>query len=175
PLQASLDALAKFKGVPGRLQTVPNNKNLSVFIDYAHSPDALENVLTAIRRVRDGMKSKAKIFTVFGCGGDRDKGKRPLMTQMALKYSDHLILTSDNPRSEDPNEIIFDMTNKLPAGEQYRIQIEVKRKEAIRLAIAAADPGDVILIAGKGHEDHQIIGSEKLPFSDYEVAQELLK
>jgi UDP-N-acetylmuramoyl-L-alanyl-D-glutamate--2,6-diaminopimelate ligase len=175
PFQTSLLALAGFKGVPGRLQAVPNDKNLSVFVDYAHTPDALENVLTAIHRVRENLKSKGKIWTVFGCGGDRDKGKRPLMTQMALKYSDHLILTSDNPRSEDPNEIIKDMTTQLPAGEQYRIQIEIKRKEAIRKAVESARPGDVILIAGKGHEDYQIIGSEKLPFSDYEVAQEFLK
>jgi UDP-N-acetylmuramoyl-L-alanyl-D-glutamate--2,6-diaminopimelate ligase len=175
PLHTCIAALNKFKGVPGRLQAVPNDKNLSVFIDYAHSPDALENVLMAIHRVRDTMKSKAKIWIVFGCGGDRDKGKRPLMTQMALKYSDHLILTSDNPRNEDPKEIINDMTHQLPAGEQYRIKIEVQRKEAIRQALTSAQSGDVVLIAGKGHEDYQIIGEEKLPFSDYEVTQELLK
>ncbi|MBK9323967.1 MAG: UDP-N-acetylmuramoyl-L-alanyl-D-glutamate--2,6-diaminopimelate ligase [Bdellovibrionaceae bacterium] len=174
-LQTAIKALCQFKGVPGRLQNVPNNRSLSVFIDYAHSPDALENVLTALNRVRESLKSKAKIWIVFGCGGDRDKGKRPLMTQVALKYADHVILTSDNPRNEDPMAIIKDMTNELPAGEQYRIRIEVQRKEAIRLAIESSNPGDVVLIAGKGHEDYQIIGGEKTPFSDFQVAEELMK
>jgi len=175
PLQTSIKALSEFRGVPGRLQSVPNHRDLSVFIDYAHSPDALENVLTAILRVRESMKSSAKIWTVFGCGGDRDKGKRPLMTQTALKYSDHVILTSDNPRTEDPQQIIRDMTTELPSGEQYKIKIEVQRREAIRMAIEKARPGDVILIAGKGHEDYQIVGEEKLPFSDFSVAEEYLR
>lgn len=174
-LQACVKALEHFKGVPGRLQTVANDKNISVFVDYAHSPDALENVLSAIIKVRENMRSDAKIWTVFGCGGDRDKGKRPLMTQMALKYSDHVIITSDNPRTEDPQDIIRDMTEALPAGEQYKIQIEVQRREAIQKALRQAKTGDVVLIAGKGHEDYQIIGQEKLPFSDFQVAQEFLK
>jgi len=175
PLQTSIAALKDFKGVPGRLQAIPNNKNLAVFVDYAHSPDALENVLTALIRVRESMGSSAKIWTVFGCGGDRDKGKRPLMTQMALKYSNHVIITSDNPRTEDPMQIIRDMTYALPAGEQYKIQVEVNRRNAIEKAISQAKAGDVILIAGKGHEDYQIIGEEKMPFSDFEVAEEFLK
>lgn len=175
PLSTCVAALREFKGVPGRLQSVPNNKDLSVFIDYAHSPDALENVLIALSRVRESLGSKAHIWTVFGCGGDRDKGKRPLMTRMALKYSHHVVITSDNPRTEDPLQIIRDMTEDLPAGEQYKIQVEVQRREAIRKAITQAKPGDVILIAGKGHEDYQIIGQEKLPFSDYQVAEEFLK
>lgn len=174
PLQTCIKALSQFSGVPGRLQSVPNEKGLSVFIDYAHTPDALENVLTAVTRVRENLKSKAKIWIVFGCGGDRDKGKRPLMTQMALRYSDHLILTSDNPRTEKPEAIIQDMTEQLPAGEQYKIQIEIQRREAIRCALQGAKAGDVVLIAGKGHEDYQIIGEEKLPFSDFEVALEFL-
>ncbi len=174
-LQSCVKALENFKGVPGRLQAVENDKNISVFVDYAHSPDALENVLNAIIKVREAMRTDSKIWTVFGCGGDRDKGKRPLMTQMALKYSDHVIITSDNPRTEDPQAIIRDMTGELPAGEQYRIQIEVRRREAIQKAINQAKVGDVVLIAGKGHEDYQIIGTEKLPFSDYLVAQEFLK
>lgn len=175
PIQSSIKALANFKGVPGRLQSVPNDKKLAVFVDYAHTPDALENVLTALIRVRESLKSSAKIWTVFGCGGDRDKGKRPLMTQMALKYSDHVMITSDNPRTEDPKKIIHDMTDGLPAGEQYKIQIEEQRKPAIQKALQQAKEGDVVLIAGKGHEDYQIIGKDKLPFSDFEVAQEFLK
>jgi UDP-N-acetylmuramoyl-L-alanyl-D-glutamate--2,6-diaminopimelate ligase len=174
-LQTCVKALGNFAGVPGRLQAVGNDKGLSVFVDYAHSPDALENVLTALLKVRESLGSTAKVWTVFGCGGDRDKGKRPLMTLMALKYSDHVIITSDNPRTEDPGQIIRDMTEDLPAGEQYKIQIEVQRREAIQMAIRQAKPGDVILIAGKGHEDYQIIGEEKLPFSDFQVAQEFLK
>lgn len=175
PIQSSIKALANFKGVPGRLQSVPNDKGLAVFVDYAHTPDALENVLTALIRVRETLKSSAKIWTIFGCGGDRDKGKRPLMTHMALKYSDHIMITSDNPRTEDPKLIIKDMTQGLPAGEQYKIQIEELRKDAIQKVIQQAKEGDVVLIAGKGHEDYQIIGTDKLPFSDYEVAQEFLK
>lgn len=175
PLQSCAKALENFKGVPGRLQAVANDKDISVFVDYAHSPDALENVLNAIIKVRETMRTESKIWTVFGCGGDRDKGKRPLMTQMALKYSDHVIITSDNPRTEDPQAIIRDMTEQLPAGEQYKIQIEVQRREAIQKAIKQAKVGDVVLIAGKGHEDYQIVGQEKLPFSDFLVAQEFLK
>lgn len=175
PLQTCISALKNFDGVPGRLQAVRNNKNISVFVDYAHSPDALENVLSALVRVRESLGASAKIWTVFGCGGDRDKGKRPLMTQMALKYSNHVIITSDNPRTEDPQQIIRDMTEGLPAGERYKIQIEVQRREAIQKAIQQAKAGDVILIAGKGHEDYQIIGHEKLAFSDFKVAEECLK
>lgn len=175
PLQTCVNALKKFAGVPGRLQAVPNHKDLSVFVDYAHTPDALENVLTALIRVRESLGSSSKIWTLFGCGGDRDKGKRPLMTLMALKYSDHVIITSDNPRTEDPQQIIRDMTESLPAGEQYKIQIEVQRRAAIEKAISQAKAGDVILIAGKGHEDYQIIGQEKTPFSDFKVAQEFLR
>jgi UDP-N-acetylmuramoyl-L-alanyl-D-glutamate--2,6-diaminopimelate ligase len=174
-LPICVKALETFSGVPGRLQSIVNDKELSVFVDYAHSPDALENVLTALLKVRESLQSSAKIWTVFGCGGDRDKGKRPLMTQMALKYSDHVIITSDNPRTEDPGQIIRDMTEALPAGAQNKIQIEVQRREAIKRAIQQAKPGDVILIAGKGHEEYQIIGEEKLPFSDLQVAREFLK
>jgi UDP-N-acetylmuramoyl-L-alanyl-D-glutamate--2,6-diaminopimelate ligase len=174
-LPVSVKALASFTGVPGRLQAVANDKDLSVFVDYAHSPDALENVLTALLKVRESLHSNAQVWTVFGCGGDRDKGKRPLMTQMALKYSDHVIITSDNPRTEDPQQIIRDMTEQISAAEQTKIQIEVQRREAIHRALSQAKPGDVVLIAGKGHEEYQIIGEEKLPFSDLQVAKEFLK
>lgn len=174
PLATCVKALAKFQGVPGRLQAVANDRDLSVFVDYAHSPDALENVLTALLKVRESLGSTAQIWTVFGCGGDRDKGKRPLMTQMAMRYSDRVIITSDNPRTEDPAAIIRDMTAEMP-GESQKLQIEVDRREAIQKAIRGARPGDVILIAGKGHEDYQIIGQEKLPFSDFLVAQEFLQ
>jgi UDP-N-acetylmuramoyl-L-alanyl-D-glutamate--2,6-diaminopimelate ligase len=175
PLQLCVEALNKFTGVPGRLESVPNNKNLSIFVDYAHSPDALENVLTALNRVRESLKSKSRIWTIFGCGGDRDKGKRPLMAEMALKFSDRVVVTSDNPRTEEPQSILNDIVAGIPADKKDQVQVFVDRREAIFTAIQAADEGDVILIAGKGHEDYQIIGTEKFPFSDVKVAVEALK
>lgn len=175
PLSVCISALDKFTGVPGRLQSVPNAQDLSVFVDYAHSPDALENVLTAIRSVRENLKSSARIWTIFGCGGDRDKGKRPLMAQMALKYSDNVVITSDNPRTEDPNDIIKDILAGVAGADKAKTTVVVDRKEAIHQTIKKAQKGDVILIAGKGHEDYQIIGKDKFPFSDVKVAEEALQ
>ncbi|WP_374075188.1 UDP-N-acetylmuramoyl-L-alanyl-D-glutamate--2,6-diaminopimelate ligase [Bdellovibrio bacteriovorus] len=175
PLSVCISALDKFTGVPGRLQSVPNAQDLSIFVDYAHSPDALENVLTAIRSVRENLKSSARIWTIFGCGGDRDKGKRPLMAQMALKYSDNVVITSDNPRTEDPNDIIKDILAGVAGADKAKTTVVVDRKEAIHQTIKKAQKGDVILIAGKGHEDYQIIGKDKFPFSDVKVAEEALQ
>jgi len=172
PLSHCTSALDLFTGVPGRLQSVPNKKNLSVFVDYAHTPDALENVLSALVRVRENLQSSAKIWTVFGCGGDRDKGKRPLMAHIALKYSDHVIVTSDNPRTEDPQAIINDILQG--ADSDAKLKAIVDRKEAIAEALLKASPQDVVLIAGKGHEDYQIIGTQKFSFSDIQVTQEVL-
>lgn len=166
-------ALARFTGVPGRLQSIPN-RHLSVFVDYAHSPDALENVLVSLRRVRENLQSSAKIWTIFGCGGDRDKGKRPLMAEMALRYSDRVVVTSDNPRSEDPQAIIQDILAGVPAAAKSSVQVHVDRRKAIQETLQQAQDGDVVLIAGKGHEDYQIVGTEKLPFSDVLIAQEVL-
>lgn len=168
-------ALSQFTGVPGRLQSVLNSSDVSVFVDYAHTPDALENVLVALQKVRaglDGAAQQAKIWTVFGCGGDRDKGKRPLMAQMAVQYSDEIVITSDNPRTEEPQSIIEDIKAGLSADQLKKAHVIEDRREAILNCISKAGPGDVILIAGKGHEDYQIIGSTKHPFSDYQVAQE---
>lgn len=175
PLQICISALNKFTGVPGRLQSVPNTQGLSVFVDYAHSPDALENVLTALNKVRSNLQSNARIWTIFGCGGDRDKGKRPLMAQMALKYSDQVIVTSDNPRTEKPEDIIQDILAGVAGADKASTQVFVDRKEAIQYAIQNAQVGDVVLIAGKGHEDYQIIGKQKFPFSDVKVAEEALQ
>ncbi|WP_413612591.1 UDP-N-acetylmuramoyl-L-alanyl-D-glutamate--2,6-diaminopimelate ligase [Bdellovibrio sp. HCB-110] len=175
PLSVCISALDKFTGVPGRLQSVPNAQDLSIFVDYAHSPDALENVLTAIRSVRENLKSSARIWTIFGCGGDRDKGKRPLMAQMALKYSDNVVITSDNPRTEDPNDIIKDILAGVAGADKAKTTVVLDRKEAIHQTIKKAQKGDVILIAGKGHEDYQIIGKDKFPFSDVKVAEEALQ
>lgn len=171
----SLEILAQFPGVPGRLQYVPNSKSLNVFVDYAHSPDALESVLRALNQVRSEMKSHAKIWTIFGCGGDRDKGKRPLMAQKAIQASDHVMVTSDNPRTEDPLAIITDIMEGFdPKDRQQRVLMDVDRKSAIEKVLSMAKPHDVILIAGKGHEDYQIIGKNKIHFSDFEIAKEFL-
>lgn len=175
PLSVCVEALNSFTGVPGRLQSVPNDKDLSVFVDYAHSPDALENVLTSLNKVRENLQSEARIWTIFGCGGDRDKGKRPLMAQMALKYSDEVVITSDNPRTESPDAIIQDILTGVAATEKNKTTTIADRKEAIESTLKKARNGDVILIAGKGHEDYQIIGTQKFPFSDVKVAEEALQ
>lgn len=175
PLSVCVEALNSFTGVPGRLQSVPNDKDLSVFVDYAHSPDALENVLTSLNKVRENLQSEARIWTIFGCGGDRDKGKRPLMAQMALKYSDEVVITSDNPRTESPDAIIQDILTGVAATEKNKTTTIADRKEAIESTLKKARNGDVILIAGKGHEDYQIVGTQKFPFSDVKVAEEALQ
>ncbi|KHD89202.1 MAG: UDP-N-acetylmuramoylalanyl-D-glutamate--2,6-diaminopimelate ligase [Bdellovibrio sp. ArHS] len=176
PLAICIEALEAFTGVPGRLQSVPNQQDLAVFVDYAHSPDALENVLTALTKVRENLNSSARIWTIFGCGGDRDKGKRPLMAQMALRFSDQVVITSDNPRTEDPQSIIDDiLMGVTDSANKTKTSVYVDRKEAIHQTIKKAQPGDVVLIAGKGHEDYQIIGKEKFPFSDVKVAEEALQ
>lgn len=175
PLEKCIQALKSFSGVPGRLQAVQNEKGLSVFVDYAHTPDALENVLTSLQTVRKNLKSDAQIWTIFGCGGDRDKGKRPEMAKIACDYSDKVVITSDNPRTEDPLEIIKDIEKGVPAEAQARTQVVVERSAAIRQTLEAMQTGDVLIIAGKGHEDYQIIGTQKLPFSDFAVAEDALK
>lgn len=174
-LEMCIQALNSFTGVPGRLQSVINDKDLAVFVDYAHSPDALENVLRSLNQVRENLSSSAKIWTVFGCGGDRDKGKRPLMAQMALRYSDQVIVTSDNPRTEDPKSIVDEILTGVNAADKSKTTVLIDREEAIRFAISKAGKEDVILIAGKGHEDYQIIGKEKRPFSDVGVAEKALQ
>ena len=165
-----VDGLATFANVPGRLQSVPNDRGLHVFVDYAHTPDALENVLKALREVRG---PGAQVITVFGCGGDRDRKKRPLMGAAAQGLSDRIIVTSDNPRTEDPGAIIDDIYTGLDTSAAGVSRCD-DRAEAIRLAITSAKPGDIILIAGKGHEDYQIIGERTIHFSDSETAGQFL-
>lgn len=174
PLEESARVLAAFPGVPGRLQKVPNSRGYHVFIDYAHSPDALENVLSALGRVK-AKDSKSRLWTVFGCGGDRDKSKRPLMAAAASKGSDFVVVTSDNPRTEEPAAIVEDILKGLSTSARKNAHVEIDRREALAWTFRQAAPGDVILIAGKGHEDYQIVGTTKLPFSDAEVASELLE
>ncbi|QJT08863.1 UDP-N-acetylmuramoyl-L-alanyl-D-glutamate--2,6-diaminopimelate ligase [Oceanidesulfovibrio marinus] len=163
-----LSALADFHGVPGRLERVAASSGLNIFVDYAHTPDALDNVLREMRPLTEG-----KLVTVFGCGGDRDRTKRPLMAQAACKYSDIVVLTSDNPRTEDPQAILDDV-NAGMAGCAESVT-EVDRRKAIGIALDLVRPGDALLVAGKGHEDYQIIGREKRPFSDQAVIREYLE
>lgn len=172
-LEQSFFALNSFKGVPGRLQKIDSDSQKIVFVDYAHTPDALENVLSSIQKIKTGSVAKSKIITVFGCGGDRDKSKRPQMGEIAFRLSDEVIVTSDNPRTEVPEAIIEDILMGIPFGKK-NVQSEVDRERAISKAIEMAKAGDVILIAGKGHEDYQIIGTEKKHFSDAEVAKKYL-
>lgn len=154
-------------GVPGRLERVPNKKSIHVVVDYAHKPDALEKVLRTLQAFR----GRHRLITVFGCGGDRDRAKRPVMGRLAETLSDVVIVTSDNPRTEEPAAIIAEIRAGM-LGSTYKV--EPDRKKAIQLAIAQALPGDLVLIAGKGHEDYQIIGTRKTPFDDRKVAAEAL-
>jgi UDP-N-acetylmuramoyl-L-alanyl-D-glutamate--2,6-diaminopimelate ligase len=175
PAAEALQSLCTFSGVPGRMQSVPNSRGLYVYVDYAHTPDALEKVLLAVQDVRRENKTKNAIVAVFGCGGDRDRGKRTVMLQTALQCADRVVLTSDNPRSEDPQQIINDCLAGLREQvSEWKLIIEIERRAAIRRALSMAQPGDVIMIAGKGHENYQIVGNQRLPFSDFETAQEFL-
>lgn len=163
-----INGLKNTGGVAGRFEAISNDTGISVIVDYAHTPDALENV---IKTAREFVKNR--IITVFGCGGDRDTTKRPLMGEIVQKYSDICIVTSDNPRTEDPELIIKDILEGLDKNkENYKVVID--RKEAIKEAIEMAQKDDVILIAGKGHENYQIIGKVKHHFDDKEIANEYL-
>lgn len=160
-----LVVLSTLKSVSGRLEPIRSNEGVTAVVDYAHTPDALVNVLDTLREVMNG---KGQLITVCGCGGNRDKGKRPIMAQEAVKASDKVILTSDNPRKEDPQEILNDMLAGLTPQQQRQALTIVDRREAIKTAAMLAQKGDVILIAGKGHEDYQIIGEVKHHFDDRE-------
>jgi len=160
-------ALKDFKGVPGRLERVENARGLDVFVDYAHTPDALENVLSALDELDFN-----RIIVVFGCGGNRDRTKRPLMGEAVCRYADLAVLTSDNPRDEDPRAIMADVRPGLSGC--ARVLEEPDRRPAIKLAVDAMRKGDVLLIAGKGHESRQEICGQKFLFSDVAVAREIL-
>lgn len=159
--------LSRAAGAPGRLERVPNTRGLHVFIDYAHTPDALEKVSTALRSM-----GFSRLITVFGCGGDRDASKRPLMGQAVARHADVVVVTSDNPRTEDPESILDQIEPGLTEARQ--VLREADRRKAIALAVGCMEPGDALLIAGKGHEDYQIIGTRKSHFSDFEVVRECL-
>jgi UDP-N-acetylmuramoyl-L-alanyl-D-glutamate--2,6-diaminopimelate ligase len=173
-LQQIAEAIDHFKQVPGRFEKVDCGQPFTVVVDYAHTDDALRNLTAIARDFASRSSARGRVITVFGCGGDRDRTKRPLMAEAAGKGSDFVVLTSDNPRSEDPLQIIDDA---LPGLHQTgtRHEVEPDRKKAIRLALVEAMPGDVVLIAGKGHEKTQITREGTFPFDDVQVAREALQ
>jgi len=184
PLAAIKEGIEGHLPVPGRLERVENSRGVTCLVDYAHTGDALENVLSTLKEIAAG-----RIITVFGCGGDRDSGKRPIMGRIAASMSDFAVVTSDNPRTEDPQKILEQIRGGItPLGlREYRLPELEKgfgekgflvcenRREAIRLAVKLANPGDILLLAGKGHEDYQIIGKTKHHFDDREEAAEAFR
>lgn len=161
------DALGRVPPIPGRLERVPCEAGFDVFVDYAHTDDALSNVLNAVRPI-----VRKRLVVIFGCGGDRDRTKRPRMAGVAEQLADAIVVTSDNPRSEKPGAIIEEILAGLSDLGRSKTRVEPDRRAAIRLAIRSAEPGDVILIAGKGHETYQIIGQQRSEFDDAAVAAE---
>lgn len=169
PLDIVKGGIESLSHIPGRLQRVSSNHDIYVFVDYAHTDDALKKVLLSIKEVRQG-----RIICVFGCGGDRDPGKRPLMGQVSGKLSDFTIITSDNPRTEDPYKIIVEIEKGIKKIQVDKYAVIPDRRQAIQYAIDLARPGDTVLIAGKGHETYQILRDETRPFDDLMVAKEAL-
>jgi UDP-N-acetylmuramoyl-L-alanyl-D-glutamate--2,6-diaminopimelate ligase len=166
-LRNAVLSLAKAPQVPGRLELVPARRQFQVFVDYAHTPDALGNVLKTLRELEP-----QRLIAVFGCGGDRDRQKRPLMAEMADRLADYSIITSDNPRKEDPNAIISEIEKGFRSNRYEKI---VDRTQAIDRAVALARPRDIVLIAGKGHETYQEFGDYTIPFDDIQVARRAIE
>ena len=160
------EAIERFPPVPGRLERVNFNAGFSVFVDYAHTADALKNIIQSLRQI-----SENKIIVVFGCGGDRDKTKRPKMGHIVTELSDYAIITSDNPRSEDPQGIIKDIRRGITKNNYCIIP---ERYAAIKKSLSLAKPGDIVLVAGKGHENYQVEKDKAIPFDDREVIKECL-
>jgi len=166
-LQRAAAALAACTAPPGRLEAIAGRDGRIAIVDYAHSPDALEKALCAVRA-----HCRGRLTVVFGCGGDRDPGKRPLMGRIAVEHADAVVLTDDNPRGEDPHHIVREILAGIHAPYAAELAVEHDRSRAIRAALEASTAGDVVLIAGKGHEDYQIYGAERRPFSDQAVVRE---
>jgi UDP-N-acetylmuramoyl-L-alanyl-D-glutamate--2,6-diaminopimelate ligase len=162
--------LSSLTAIPGRLENIKPDAPFTVLVDFAHTDDALSNVLSTLKPL-----CKTKLIVVFGCGGDRDKTKRPRMAKVVEQFADLVIVTSDNPRTENPHAIISQIITGFTDPQSPKIKIEPDRRKAIALAINSAAPGDVVLIAGKGHEAYQIIGTQRLEFSDKSVALDLLQ
>jgi UDP-N-acetylmuramoyl-L-alanyl-D-glutamate--2,6-diaminopimelate ligase len=163
------EALKSYPGVKGRVEVVPTGRDFTVIIDYAHTPDALEKVIGTFKELNTG-----RVVTLFGCGGDRDRAKRPRMGEIAARLSDFVIITSDNPRTEEPGKIIDDILSGMKGTATPYIVIE-NRREAIGWALQNAQPGDIIILAGKGHETYQIIGREKHHFDEREIVGDFLR
>ena len=162
-----------FKGIPGRLQSVPNPKGILAYVDFAHTDEALRKVL---KQLRETIKKspQARLICVFGCGGDRDAGKRRFMGKIAQQLADLCVVTSDNPRTEHPRKIIDEIISDINMAEG-RVFIEEDRKKAIVRSANLAQKGDVVVVCGKGHEKFQIVGDQELPFSDYDILKECLQ
>lgn len=176
PGPAIRDGIRRQKAVPGRLERVDNKAGLTVFVDYAHSPDALKNLITTARTLLGkpadlSQAQERKVIVVFGCGGNRDKGKRPVMGRIASELADRVFITSDNPRDEDPDAIIEEI---VAGAQRENFEVQVNRYDAIKRALFVASRGDIVLIAGKGHEDYQIIGKERRHFDDRETVVAVL-
>jgi UDP-N-acetylmuramyl-tripeptide synthetase len=172
PVQTAVHGVATLRGVPGRMERVPGAAGFQAIVDYSHKPAAVESVLRSLREVTAG-----RLIVVLGCGGDRDRAKRPMMGEAAARLADVAILTSDNPRSEDPLRILAEMMDgavRVPRPERGHVIIEPDRAQAIDLAIARARAGDVVVVAGKGHEQGQYVGGEILPFDDRQVVAEAI-
>jgi UDP-N-acetylmuramoyl-L-alanyl-D-glutamate--2,6-diaminopimelate ligase len=169
-LETIADGLSSLEAVPGRLERVDWDGDFSVYIDYAHTDDALSNVLTTLKPL-----CKGTLTVVFGCGGDRDRTKRPRMARVAEELADNIVVTSDNPRTERPEDIISEIMAGFENAGTDRIRVEPDRRKAIELAVSTAGSDDIVLIAGKGHETYQIIGTQRFDFSDRDIAQECLQ
>ena len=167
----AIEALSHLKRIPGRLDSVPNQQGKTVLIDYAHTPDALEKVLLALQPL---VMNGGKLRCLFGCGGDRDSGKRSIMGELACVHADWVMITSDNPRTEDPRKIIEDILKGIPSSFK-EFQVEIDRKKAIQKALSKTSQRDILLIAGKGHEDYQILGKERIEFDDFKISQKILQ
>ena len=169
PVKTAADAIGELHGVKGRAEVVPTGTDYTVIIDYAHTPDGLKNILSTFRECK-----KNRLIVVFGCGGDRDKTKRPIMGNVAVHNADYVIVTSDNPRTEDPEAIINDILEGIK-GIHTPYKVIVNRKEAIKYALSIARKDDIIVLAGKGHETYQILNSGTIHFDEREVVSEALK
>ena len=172
PVMNVLTALSDLEPPRGRFQIVRSSTGIIGIVDYAHTPDALKNVLSTINEV---CGEHEQVITVVGCGGDRDRAKRPVMARIAVELSAQVVLTSDNPRSEDPMVILNEMRAGIAPGDAARTWVNPDRREAIRQAVGMARPGDVVLLAGKGHETYQEVQGVKHPFDDVAVLKETLE
>ncbi|PSK91797.1 UDP-N-acetylmuramoylalanyl-D-glutamate--2,6-diaminopimelate ligase [Murinocardiopsis flavida] len=173
PMHEAIAGVAECPGVPGRMERVDEGQNFTAIVDYSHKPGAIEAVLTSVREIATG-----QVTMVVGCGGDRDRAKRPLMGEAAVRLADTVVFTDDNPRTEDPVTILAAMLDgvaKVPADQRARVTVEPDRAAAIELAVDRAQPGDVLVVAGKGHETGQYVGGEELPFDDRRVLGDALR